>query len=288
MAFWGGRSSVCDEAITTPRSRVLSFRSYDKILNMQTELISVGGKRVSLWMRDWSGEVCPCVKENQPASPHSICWGTGWAGGYKKFGYREWSVYRKGITLYRFVDESQNNYDIVPTVVGNQHIVTTGWISGADLTGPLLSDGKRRGLTIEFSLDDLVWTASLGLPVVQFKMRVTADDNTDFEIMRVRGRELVGDNYILLSEVPPRRLKELERAGVKESIVDIRCWTLGTPFLYTGDMIQWEKGHALGDRYVVVDKKISQMRRSDTELKTITQVLGMRFIRTPQQLARVW
>lgn len=279
MTWWAGASTA------HVRDRIVGWGGLQKIQGMQEELLMAGGKRSRFWQRLWAGSLCPCVKENQPQVPHSICYGTGWVGGYKEYGWREWLIYRKSALLYGVITP-EGSYDIIPTVVGTQHTVTTNYIPGTMLTAGLVkSNQARTGITITYSVNSTVWTPTLTGPVTQFKIRIVAEER-NIEIVRVRGKESADE--ILISEQPPRRVAELLKWGLEDKVGDIRCWTIAQPVLYSGDIVEWKEGQWDGQRYTIVDKKASQFRKTATESEAITQLLSMRKADLSQQIGRIW
>lgn len=279
MSWWGG--------LHTPylRERFVGWNAYQKMLDMQKQLLITGAKRAKLWTKLWNGEKCICVEDEQQQTPHHVCYGTGWVGGYKEYGWREWLIYKKSATLYRFISDV-GSYDIVPQVNADIHTVISNWIPADDLLLSIVkSMFKLRNLEIYFSVDGINWVSSVQFPVAEFKIKVVGKA-FDMEVIRVRGKE--GVDEVLFSEAPPRKFEEWIRSGMHSETVDIRCWTINEPLIFTGDIVEWLEGHWIGERYAIVDLKASQFRTSDTESSVLTQFTGMRHIETYQQTGRIW
>ncbi len=288
MDIWSGRDSE------TIRDIFVNLDVYSKIKNMQTHLLLAGAKKAQLWYRMFEDEenysLCPCVKDSPstlPQKPHSICYGTGIVGGYRKYGYKELIVYRKNAQEVLNIDDYKTNYDI--DIVGNT--IETDWI---DLDQDIIAGTKiiyyNYGNTMSkvlFSTDGANWRQELALyPASKFKIRITDIDNL-FECVRFR-IQVKPQPFILLSERPPSRLIALIREGLKENPFDIECWTIGSSVLYSGDLIRWMEGYYKGQFYSVSSVRVSQFVRTADESETLTQVLGMRRILPAEQLSRIW
>ncbi len=279
MSFWTGRKE--DGGISRARDKMLSFGARERILDLQDELLTAGGKKVFLWLRRWTGEFCVCNKQGQVISPHSICWGTGLVGGYRKYGFIDWIIYKKTDLKYGVITPILD-YEV--SMVNNQ--VTTNWINGTGFIGDVTKNVLRRDIQVQYTVDDLIWSDNLTLPQTQFKIRININD--DFEIIRVRGAKINHKDYILMSEVPPRRLMELQPSGLKDLVADIRGWTLSSPYLSTGDVIEWREGSWKNKRYTIVDRKVSQLKINENESSTVSQILGMRQLEQFHQIGRIW
>ncbi len=279
MSWWAG--------LHTPflRERFVGWNAYQKMLDMQKQLLITGAKRAKLWTKLWTGEKCICVVDDQQQTPHHICYGTGWVGGYKEYGWREWLIYKKSDLLYRFIS-AVGSYDVAPQVVGDVHTVVSDWILADDLLPSVIKNmSYLRNITVSYSVNDTAWVDSIQFPVTRFKIKIVGRA-VDMEVIRVRGQE--GVEEVLFSEAPPRKFEEWIRSGMHSEIVDIRCWTINEPLIFTGDIVEWLEGHWIGERYVVVDLKASQFRTSDTESSILTQFTGMRHAENYQQTGRVW
>jgi len=281
-SWWSGKDTP------SIRDRFLSFNSFDKIRGMQEELLNAGGKKCHVWFRVYTHGSCTCVEEDgQAKSNHPVCYGTGFIGGYEKYGYDTFVVYRKDSNTLRVVGDGVD--ETVP-ILSNQ--VEFDWIQAKDEYGGDVEyklEGKRSRATVEFSSNGVDWSGTLTFPVQtgQFKVRITSIDGF-LESLRFRVKK-VDDVFIRLSENPPRRLEQLLREGLIQEPFDIRAWTISRDFIITsGDIIEWIEGVWTGERYIATTLTQSQFVLDAEQSSFLTQILGMRKIRSVEQLYRVW
>jgi len=286
MSWWGGR----DQNTDTVRDWFVTFGAFQKVTEMQYNLLTAAGKKCELWFRNLSTtEKCPCNTNNTPLNPHYICYGTGYVGGYSKYGYREWTIYRKSNTILRFFDGT-NAYDM--TIAGNA--VTTNDIVGTNpVIAPMLSDTYGAGMTVKYSIDNTNWTDTLNLPVAKFKIRIS-NISALFEASRFRVKT-TATPWIYLSENPPTRFEQLFKQGLDSTPFDIRTWTIGDFRLYSGDVIKWLEGQYVDQRYTMVNTRPTQFVKDYDEQVAdryssdlLSQIATMRKVKQSEQLGRIW
>jgi hypothetical protein len=295
MPYWAGLHT------TTPRDRIVSWEGYYKIVDMQEQLLRTAGKKAVVWQRLSAGEKCPCMRNDMPMNPHSICYGTGIVGGYKQFNRREIYVYRSGSNEIKIWDEYNNSVQVLSGAV-----VESDWIdgnSGINVTGDMEWDVKKEGsVSVWVSFNGISWEEVLvgrkfSFPVERFKLRLTNIDSR-FEILRIRlSRD--SNNWWYFAENPPLRMEQLFRWGIDMQPFDVRVWTIIDEekglVLRTGDLLHWLEGYYAGYRYSVVNNRVTQFVRevdagvADSNSSGIlTQILGMRKVKSAEQDYRVW
>lgn len=288
MSWWSGIHT------RSPRDRFVSWNSYSKIVEMQNELLKAGGKKALYWQRRKSGEVCPCARNGMPQSPHSICYGTGIVGGFRLYNSREIYLYRVDNNIKVWSDEK----GIVETYPIVANMIETDWYDGNtfDFVGKIESVVYKGGTRVEFSSDGINWfdTNNFNLPVDQFKIKLSNID-TLFEVCRIRIKEK-NDNWMYFAENPPLRMEQLFRWGIDMQPFDVRVWTISdNVIIRTGDVIKWLEGYYAGERYTVVNARVTQfVREKDNNTpdldssNVLTQILGMRKVKSAEELFRIW
>ena len=281
--YWGGRDSA------TPKERILSYNGYDKIKDMQTALLKTGAKRALLWTRYYDADniqVCPCTNsEGLPQSPHSICYATGIVGGYRRWGYQEWIIYRTDSTHLIVYD-----YSTGTTFPIRGNTIISDWLIVADnATSDALIEVYMYGHTasvVKYSIDGNNWVDNLVILPPKFKIEISNIDSL-FESLRI-AIKISDENYIYLSESPPERMEELLRHGMDSSSFEIRCWTVLDKILRTGDVIKWTEGRFNGQLYTLVPMRVSQLPNSESTSDMLSQFVGMRRVKLGEQLAKLW
>lgn len=295
MPYWSGLHSV------TPRDRIVSWNGYDRVVEMQEQLLKTAGKKAVVWQRIDIGERCPCARGGMPMSPHSICYGTGIVGGYVQFNRREVYVYRSSDSEVKVWDMFNNVVQVLNISGGS---VESDWIDGrggvlvADFLGYNLY--KRGSAEVLISVDGVNWVnlenENVIFPVDRFKVKLN-NITSQFEVLRLRiSKEK--ENWWYFAENPPLRMEQLFRWGIDVQPFDVRVWTIidekkGLVFR-TGDLILWLEGYYAGYRYSVVNNRVTQFVRErdygiDSDSSGIlTQVLGMRKVKSAEQDYRVW
>jgi hypothetical protein len=295
MPYWAGLHT------TTPRDRIVNWEGYYRIVDMQEQLLKTAGKKAVVWQRLSAGEKCPCMRNDMPMNPHSICYGTGIVGGYRQFNRREIYVYRSGSNEIKIWDEYNNSVQVLSGAV-----VESDWIdgnSGINVVGDMEWDVKKEGsVSIWISFSGISWEEVIAgrkfsFPVERFKLRLMNIDSR-FEILRIRlSRD--SDNWWYFAENPPLRMEQLFRWGIDVQPFDIRVWTIIDEkkglVLRTGDLLHWLEGYYAGYRYSVVNNRVTQfVREADAGVADsngsgiLTQILGMRKVKSAEQDYRVW
>jgi hypothetical protein len=293
--YWSGLHTI------TPRDRVVSWDGYGKIVDMQEKLLRTAGKKAVVWQRLSAGVKCPCMRNDMPMNPHSICYGTGIVGGYKQFNSREIYVYKSGVDEIKIWDEYNNVVQVL-----NGTVMESDWIdgkSGINVVSNMSWQVKKEGsIEIWISFNDVNWELleegkEFKFPVERFKLRLLDVDNK-FEILRIRLNK-EANNWWYFAENPPLRMEQLFRWGIDVQPFDIRVWTIideskGLVFR-TGDVVLWLEGYYAGYRYSIVNNRVTQfVREADTGVADsnssgiLTQIMGMRKVKVAEQDYRIW
>lgn len=226
---------------------------WDRVVDRHNELLSTGGIPCSLWYRTNN---LPCTSEKDETGQHDarcpVCYGTGWVGGYEKFGFSTIHVAaNSNIEL--------ENIEIRKTSPWQLEIArgeTTGRIYspiyhvrdsirfiGAQLVGfNGMRDARQTLFTIEYSVDggktylpisnsELLDNETFTLRFRVTLSRTNMDQNPYLRVFRARF-QMSEYTRILISKRSFPEQTLLESFGLREKSDGLTWWTtptLGVP-----------------------------------------------------------
>ena len=229
-----------------------------RLVDRQNEILTTGGIACNLWRTLDTGLACTCRKSetSQPNARCQVCYGTGFVGGFEKFGFSTIFIAANtpNLTLSDIIvaQKQPDQFEIAPgkttgTILTPRFQITRNFkyvkslIYGFDG----LRVQTRNGILVEYTSDggttftELLAgdTTPLSEPAlnVQFRIRLsrgTIDDPSPyFQILRARWQmEAVTEILVSKKSFPEQRW--LESFGVRVKMDGITWWTtpnLGIP-----------------------------------------------------------
>lgn len=251
MVYWGDGRIVCI-------NEQWKIRDYIRC-NLETALLEAGIK-TNLWLPLESGWVCSCKKDEGFDVNCLTCYGTGWIGGYRRYGYSyadcaydfgyyfSSTVTEKELAAVYNVAEIEVVTKLKPYRLGLKDGVLTGVITWKvpfydtavldyDLRSFIRdSSVGASSVTVEYSWDTITWfpiTAIVGTPsqTSALNVRVTLTRASAgvrsplFEILRIRGKVL-RDDWILMSRSRNVQDMTFEKNGVVDLEGRLILWTI--------------------------------------------------------------
>jgi len=235
MTWWGNQS---------PEVYARGWDVFGRIKRNINVALDVDGLPAYLWLPLLDGVKCSCVRENVGEKLCNSCYGTGFIGGYHRYGFDYIEVYSidTGLTYNSSEVELNNSFrpfrlQLKPDV--NSAEVLSGvydWVSSGVVEYRLdaLKRGDNNSVSVSYSLNSGDWKdisllgSEVGSGSIRFKIvlqRETGARSPLFEILRVR-RQAIDEPYILIARSRNPSDNELDKFGLREKESGIRFWTI--------------------------------------------------------------
>jgi hypothetical protein len=220
---------------------------WQRLVDRHNEILVTGGIHTLLWRQLDTGLPCTCEKSEtgQVNSRCPVCSGTGWVGGYQKFGFDTsfFAANTPGLMLHDLVVAQKSpwqfelpagkdtGYVLSPLFQVTQSLGFAGFqASGFDGIRKLTQDNiKVEYSTNEVDFFDFGTLDPLNEPALNIRYKITLTRNADktspfFTILRARW-QMQQDTAILISKRSFPEQRWLESFGVRVKLDGITWWT---------------------------------------------------------------
>jgi hypothetical protein len=279
------------DTIQTIRSKqtVEDLKLIERARERQRYTLETVGEHVHLFSQKQIGDKCSCIREDIPKGDCWVCYGTGWVGGYDKYGYNTILVgwHTKNLKMSNI----EQDVGIYPLSLKLTHGALDGFIETDwyGMQSPIEFDsykfqsyrnGDKAWITpyCQFGSEN-TWSEFTALEdrikdqtKVKFRFEFKKLKNVRpplFELLRFRYKWME-DPIIKIEKGKTTKKLELNEQGFNNMMVNVNYVTMPDPKIYTTDFIEF-----LSDKRRV---KITETTSMDPANKPVTVDMSVRII----------
>lgn len=306
--FWGS-----DIAQITDQWNIMSG-----IRDQLSIALQEAGIKANLWLPISEGWSCTCKKDDSYDILCSTCYGIGWRGGYRKYGWRygvcdferAFYITSDGVEESGSVVYDPNEITVVEKIKPYRLGLVDGVLTGViqwfglstvdiydlqyDLRGYIRDkDIGNSSIVVEVSIngdpyvgiDTIVGRDFIGVYTVDVRVILSRESDKVrtplFEILRVRGRDIEKD-YILVSRFRSPKDIGLDKYGELDFETTVKLWTLLDFPILSKSVIELLQSPYKGMRYELFDFIRSFWRDS-----VFRQIFNARNISREREIYRI-